>query len=165
MYFRGQITLILLSSVLLGVSGSVLAEGGCPPGYYPHNVPGLRGCAPIPGYESSPSRWNDAYGTLVWWNSDDGTPQYSYSAKYTSESLAEKSALEKCQVSGGNNCNAVLNVRNGYIAIDRNEFGGLSAASGNKPREAREELRSQCRRKGGECDVIEVIDTQGSYTK
>jgi hypothetical protein len=39
--------LVLLS--LLGSTGALLAEGGCPADHHPQNTPQMRACIPIPG--------------------------------------------------------------------------------------------------------------------
>jgi len=137
----------------------VIAEGGCPPGYYPHNVPGLRGCAPIPGYVTQ--SWIDAYGTLVWFDSKDGDPGYSYSAKHTNKNDAETAAINKCERLGGVNCNVVTTIRNGFIVVGANSAGGFSAATGDTEQNAIENLRTNCNRDNFDCSVTKVIDTRG----
>lgn len=152
--------LLILTSL---VYSNAHAEGGCPAGYYPHNAPGLRGCAPIPGYEQGEASrgWVDAYGTLVWWNSENGDPQYAYSAKYTNEAISEKTAMKRCRISGGGNCSVAFTVTNGYIAIGRNESGGLVGTSGQNSKIARKKLLDDCADNGSKCEILEVVDTQG----
>ncbi|WP_324615328.1 MULTISPECIES: DUF4189 domain-containing protein [Stenotrophomonas] len=95
---------------------SALAEGNCPPGFYPIGGQGVQGCAPIPGASgggttapvSSPQpsgEWITTWGAIA---TSKRTSDAGVSTGQRKKSGAEREALGKCSSAGAKDCQVVL---------------------------------------------------------
>ena len=119
-------------------SGLALAEGNCPPGFYPIGGQGVQGCAPIPGAQSTGAgapvvdaprvptgRWHDSWGALA------ASPSTAWAGAATGESnkqRAESIALEKCREHGPTDCRVMMSYYNQCAAwvVPKSKKGGGS---------------------------------------
>lgn len=138
------ISKVLVLTAFSSMSICVHAEGGtCPPGYYPHNTPGVMGCAPIPGYNSEPaSHWAARWGAISM-NFKNGS--VGAVKNMESKSKAQKAALAQCRTNGGGDgCKDALTYYNqcGVIAWGESYAATYSAATIEKASERAVEICS-----------------------
>ncbi|WP_454831791.1 DUF4189 domain-containing protein [Pseudoxanthomonas wuyuanensis] len=112
----------LVFLALCAIANSASAEGGtCPPGYYPHNSPGVMGCAPIPGYAiptgGSPAtqqpslRWDERWGAIA---TDPDAGTVGTVSAQRSRRAAELGAIERC---GSKGCKVLVAYANQCAAL------------------------------------------------
>lgn len=97
---------LLVAMGLCSLSGLALAEGRCPPGYYPVDSPGVAGCAPMPIIPSrKPSEprvmWVDRWGAIA---ADGKNAILGTATGMASKRKAQKAALLQCRSKGGLAC-------------------------------------------------------------
>jgi len=99
----------LLGLALFGLAGLALAEGNCPPGYYPTGGgdAGWHGCAPMDGGisnepaedalpQETQEKWEDRWGAIATANG-----AFGYSANKKSKEAAALEALAECKRNAG----------------------------------------------------------------
>jgi Domain of unknown function (DUF4189) len=148
------------------------AEGGrCPEGMYPigGGNAGWEGCAPIPGYPapSQPSQpsgqWVNSYGALIWASHPDGTPTYAWAGKFDSQTEATSAAMNSCAAEF-QNCRLANSFSNGFLAIAKDNRGGLYQGFAGKRRRAERNARKECEAAGGkDCKIEKVVDSSARY--
>jgi hypothetical protein len=122
----------LLAFCFCGASAA-LAEGRCPPGYFPvGDIRTAYGCAPIPGYGSDGGaqvdgaesqrprgKWKTTWGAIAW------SPENGIGAaaldQYFSKRKAEAGALKLCAELGGVACVVSLAFYDQCAATARND--------------------------------------------
>ena len=118
---------------LLLLSGTVHAEGGCPPGQYPITGQGWETCNPIPGYaqnqgqaataqppQQPPERWQDHWGAI---STDSVKGSLGTAVNMPSQSQAEQAAFAGCQAKGGTACKQDIAYLNQCAAMVVGESG------------------------------------------
>lgn len=112
---------LLLIGVLLLSPALSFAEGGtCPPGYYPHNIPGVMGCAPIPGYGGGARpvdpgpQWETRWGTVA---IDHENGAFGSAEAASTPRQAKRRAKAACKAQGGRNCRVGEPYFNQCIAV------------------------------------------------
>ncbi|WP_355603926.1 DUF4189 domain-containing protein [Xanthomonas cannabis] len=142
---------------LLLLSGSLYAEGNCPPGSYPIGGQGAMGCAPIPaGGQGGPAptgEWRKTWGAVAMSKVGDGA--IGVSSGFVSKSQAKIDALEKCQQLTDKGCKIEVYYKNQCLAIAQPSQGGV-VTWGTGPTEARaeSEARGGCSSNGKSCGVL-----------
>jgi hypothetical protein len=124
---------------LLLLSGTVHAEGGCPPGQYPITGQGWQTCNPIPGYaqnqgqaataqpqQQPPERWQDHWGAIATYISNGSVGMVT---NLPSQSSAENAALVDYQSKHGSTCRIELSYRNQCAAFVVGDKGYNTNAS------------------------------------
>lgn len=145
--------LVLAGYVLFPVD--LKAEGGtCPLGYYLHNMPGVMGCAPIPGYGGGGSpldpgpQWETRWGAIA--TSCSG---YAAASDQSSKRKARKEALRKCKAAGYSRCKISLEYYNQCGALAWGE--SYMATCGASELEQAEALAiKSCEERSANCKVI-----------
>lgn len=142
---------VLALSLLLIVS-RVQSEGGtCPPGYYPHNTPGLMGCAPIPGYRSG----NEMARTPIWGAIaiDPTRAEIGVSENEGTREEAVSNALKICLMYGTTKCKISIIY---YDACGVVAWGDSSYATASSPQlsSARRIAISDCQQRTSNCRVL-----------
>lgn len=111
----------LLVVGLPSLSGSALAEGGCPSGMIPYSGTDISSCGPIPaGYYSgtdndisqsvkSPNRWITTWGAIA---ADATSASLGTVVGMSSEQEAQRAALAECRARGGEKCEVDLTYYN-----------------------------------------------------
>ena len=110
----------LLVVGLLSLSGSALAEGGCPSGMIPYSGTDISSCGPIPaGYYSdsnnipksaeSPAHWIATWGAIA---ADAASASLGTVVGMSSEQEAQRAALAQCRAKGGEKCEVDLTYYN-----------------------------------------------------
>ena len=158
--------LVLLCSLLI-FSGTVSAEGRCPPGYFPTNNPDFVGCAPSygsRGYDSgySPAsaskppdpgaRWKFRWGAIA---TDDVDGKFGVADGFERPSQANKTAIKDCRKNGGKQCKLYLEYYNQCAAL----VGGdttYSAHRGPLPDEVKERALGACNKVTTNCQIYYV---------
>lgn len=144
---------LLLSLLSFGLSGAVRAEGGCPPGQYPISGQGWQGCAPIPGYDQSPTssqpeqppaRWESHWGAIA---TDGVKGILGMATGEADQSEAEQKALGQCRAKGGSACKIQTSYANGCAAMIVGS-NGFSTAIGSTIEEAVSKGTKICRSDG-----------------
>lgn len=111
--------------MLAATSGSVWAEGRCPPGQYPVGGQGMLGCAPIPGaggdagaaQPAAPrptGKWETRWGAIV---EDGDNNSTGTSASQNSKRAAVSLATDRCRSAGGKSCKLRLAYHNQCVAM------------------------------------------------
>lgn len=123
--------------LLLSISGSLYAEQGCAPGFYPGGAqPNGPICVPIPGYGTSSSavpqprgsQWQLTWGAIA---SDSETGATGVTVGHFSKGKAKREALAQCASIGGVACKIVLAYKNQCAVIaDPVENGQAVAGAG-----------------------------------
>lgn len=144
-------------------SNFVLAEGGCPPGYYPQQGQGWQNCVPIPragggGDQSSSGAyrpvaiWATRWGAIA---SDPNGP-LGIAESQKSQRLAKKTAISDCVARGGKKsaCEIRMIYKNQCAAYAWG--GGMGTAQGAYPQSEAERLAiNHCNTTGGSnCELI-----------
>ena len=110
----------LLIVGLLSLSGSALAEGGCPSGMIPYSGTDISSCGPIPvGYYSDsngisksvepPASWMTTWGAIA---ADAASASLGTVVGMSSEQEARRAALAQCRAKGGEKCEVDLAYHN-----------------------------------------------------
>ncbi|MHB1057823.1 MAG: DUF4189 domain-containing protein [Rhodanobacter sp.] len=106
-----------LISLSLLFHGTALAEGNCPPGYYPIGAPqgqgGPQSCAPIPGYNQDqgqlpaqpPPQWSRRWGAIM---TDAPKGILGTATNMISRGEAGRNARADCLAKGGTQCKLQL---------------------------------------------------------
>ncbi|MFK3649759.1 DUF4189 domain-containing protein [Lysobacter enzymogenes] len=152
--------------VLIGLSGSAVAEQGCAAGFAPNpaptGTPGANQCMPIPGYGGTgpssgppPPQWAKRWGAIAY---DPVTGKVGTSSDMTSQRKAVKGALDHCKSKGGTSCAIQIDYSNQCAAIvyggDGDEIQSATASAAS-PREAEEVALNNCQRSAGvQCKVF-----------
>lgn len=150
---------VALVALSLFACGDARAEGGtCPPGYYPHNVPGVMGCAPIPGYvenrqpeppeSEGPARYLPP-GSWVVVAVDREAERVGVSTMEQTKRAAKKLAKQRC---GTKRCKVELVEYLGCGALARGQ-AGYSLAHSSILESAEEQALAQCTRGGDTCKL------------
>ena len=155
--------LVLLCSLLI-FSGTVSAEGRCPPGYFPTNNPDFVGCAPSygsGGYDSgySPAsapkppdpgaRWKFRWGAIV---VDGEKGIYGGADGFDRPSQAQKAAVKDCRKHGGKQCKLLIEYYNQCGALVWGD-GRYSAFSGPLPDEVSQRALNMCAKETSNCQI------------
>jgi hypothetical protein len=109
--------------VLMGCSGIISAEGGCPPGQYPYDTPQARQCVPIPGQEDAATSqplvvFEERWGAIV---ADTSTGDIGVASGEASKRKAKEVAMQRCSVDGATGCKLQGTFSNQCAAIARRE--------------------------------------------
>ena len=109
-------------AILVGFPGSTpaYAEGGCPPGYYPSNIPGVSGCAPIysnaDDADDQPEpdvKWQSRWGATAL-----GGGGFGAASNQASSRSAKKLARQQClQANQGKGCNDIAVYSDQCVAV------------------------------------------------
>jgi hypothetical protein len=108
-------------AIVLGLSTSALAEGGCPPGQYPQQGNGWRSCVPgnSPTAQSGGSEFIGPTVEARWVtlsvDTQAGILGHSHDSRTQDE--AEHGALSDCASQGGTACQVVVTSKNGCVAL------------------------------------------------
>lgn len=106
--------------LLVGISQTSHAEGGCPPDQYPQQSQGWQTCVPIPGYAQSRTQrlpqtvWIDEYGAVA---TDAQAGVLGASTDSPTRDIAKATALDKCRAAGGTDCKMQVSYGNSCVAI------------------------------------------------
>jgi hypothetical protein len=159
--------------VLLGLqSGAVLAEGNCPPGFYPIGGQGVQGCAPIPqsgagSQQTAPAapvptgEWETRWGAIA---EDSGSMSTGVSTSRKSKEEAVSAAVGQCTKMGGKSCKLRIAYFNQCVAIAdpkmdsaiKRSVGRSSANSAATEKIAKQDALKRCSEfEGGQsCDIV-----------
>lgn len=120
----------LLCLGLLGLSGSVYAEGGCPEGQFPQQYGTTMGCTTMNAGGNQPVApvWADRWGAIA----SDGNGTYGIVTDKASRRKAQKTAIEECKKRGGGSCAVRRDFYNQCAAVTS---GTITAATANAPTE------------------------------
>jgi hypothetical protein len=164
----------LLCLGLLGLSGSVYAEGGsCPSGYYPVGGQGAQGCAPIPNYNngrqqggSQPPPRPTGYWVKTW-GAIAPSPKggvLGTAVGADSKAEAERLALADCKKKGGQSCQVDLAYHNQCAAMILGDktYNVAHAASVDEASRIGIKL---CYNKNGACSVYYSACTEPRFVK
>lgn len=108
---------------------------------------------PVPKAPPGPRMmWRDSYMTLVWHaDASDGW----IATGFGSSKSAETAALDACTQAMGEGCTVGTGVRNGSLALARDEDGGLWESVGESVLAARQATLKSCREGGYKhCEII-----------
>lgn len=97
---------------------------------------------------------------IVWWNTEDGAPGYSYSAGQLTSIGAYENAMTHCLIVGGQNCRGGITAAGGWLAISVSADGSLFAAHGAKRKAAETRALAMCRPAQG-CRIEKTISNRG----
>ncbi|WP_442965312.1 DUF4189 domain-containing protein [Pseudomonas sp. CGJS7] len=104
-------------ALLIVVSGSAAAEGGCPAGMIPYQGTNTMSCGPMPssGEGSAPSgpSWASRWGAIA---RDTAAGVMSAVDSRDSKRRARSDAIADCKARGGEKCKVVLTYRNQCVA-------------------------------------------------
>lgn len=146
---------IMTLLVLLGTSGSALAEGGCPQGMYPYSAGQVNTCVPIPSNDpvlTTPSEvWSDRWGAIAF---DPNTPDMGLVVDHRSKRKAKKAALETCASTGAKNCQIATTFVNGCAAV-ATRAASWGWGTGITPERAEAKAVSSCA--GSEKAACEIL--------
>lgn len=148
-------SILVWAGLFLLVPGLAQAEGGtCPPGYYPHNIPGVMGCAPIPGYSPGGDpvdpgpQWETRWGAIAIGNGGYGT-----ASDFSSKRKAKKQALSECKKSGAQSCKISVLYYNQCAALAWGESKMITYRSPDKA-DAEARVLESCGRITENCRVF-----------
>lgn len=126
--------IVFIGLFLMWPMKNAKAEGGtCPPGYYPHNVPGVMGCAPIPGYVNPAQPMVRRSPATIKWGAiaiDDTSGGVGFAEDMNSKGAAETSAMAECLLNGTVNCAISIAYYNscGVVAWGDSNYATASSA-------------------------------------
>ncbi|WDJ07609.1 DUF4189 domain-containing protein [Xanthomonas campestris] len=149
---------IVILFFLIFAPFELLAEGNCPPGYYPIGGQGAAGCAPIPqgnsGSGTEPratGKWIKTWGAFAM--SPDGTMGTSSGKLSKREAL--KAAIDSCNGSS-QGCVIKYSFRNACIGMSQVIGGGVyTIESGPNLEAAQKNSDDSCKKKSGNsCKLI-----------
>lgn len=164
------ITLILLASV----AGRAVAEGNCPPGYYPQSGPGFQGCAPGPTINmdsGSPAVVMDGYWESTWGALAGSRAVENTSVSVTgkrSEEEAKEAALAECREKGGGDGCVIDSVYSNYcvgVAADSVEDIGTFDGGPTKKKAMSAAVKTCARAGGKKCAPVFSDCTKPIYHK
>jgi len=171
-------TLLLLVTTVFGFApASTMAEGACPPGYYPIGGQGVQGCAPIPGAAggSAPApaatgpsgRWNDTWGAIA---ESPSTELIGAGKNQSSRARAEREALRKCSSEGARDCKVLVAYKNQCAAMLAPTVAGngshTGAGRGPTLNEAIGAAKQACvDGRGGQCRVLYTDCAEPTFEK
>jgi hypothetical protein len=147
---------IRLVLVLLSLSGSAMAEHGCPDGYVPVFQGGSqnRTCVvdynlPVRQEQGQPvqqpqERWESRWGALA----DDGNGTMGAVTDFASKSAAQAAAITECKKRGGKGCKVVLAYYDQCAAAAVSTSSG-STFSAPTEEEAKSSALRRCEEKNG----------------
>ena len=127
-----KIFYLLAFLMVLIPAKSALAEGNCPPGYYPigasNGQAGPQGCAPIPGYgnhsedlpDKLPPNWESRWLAVA---TDAPNGVLGTATNLRTRDEAERMAFEDCVAKGGTACEISLSLSNGCAALAAGKTG------------------------------------------
>lgn len=153
---------LLLVVGLLSLSGSALAEGGCPSGMIPYSGTDINSCGPIPpGYYNDsndasqrpldqPIRWADRWGAIAF---SDINNSVGVSADMASEGAAKKAAIAECISAGGEKCSTEITYYNQCGVIAWGDRYG-NAAGARTIEEASDIAMKTCDRNTENCKIV-----------
>ncbi|MDX3934402.1 DUF4189 domain-containing protein [Stenotrophomonas sp.] len=162
----------IVLAILALQSGGVLAEGNCPPGFYPIGGQGVQGCAPIPqssagGKQSAPAvrvpsgEWETRWGAVA---EDSGSMTTGVSTSRKSKEEAVSAAVGQCTKMGGKSCKLRIAYFNQCVAIAdpktenvmKRSVGRSSANSAATEQLAQEDALKRCTEyEGGQtCSIV-----------
>lgn len=160
----------LLALMLAVISGSVMAEGNCPPGSYPIGGQGVQGCAPIgqSGPASSSPRpsgkWETRWGAVAEGRGSSGPDAPTatgVSVSQPSENLATSVALDECKRGGGLECKIRIAYHNQCVAIadpiasERARGATTSSVVGAETlSKASTMAQDRCGSRGASCEIV-----------
>jgi Domain of unknown function (DUF4189) len=125
---------LLVGLLFLACSGTVLAEGRCPPGYFPSSQFEHTGCAPVydasddssVGYESAAPpdpgpRWEYRWGVIA---VDGAKGNFGAVDDFSDLRKARKAAIKICKSHGGKKCKIELEYYNqcGALVWGNNKY-------------------------------------------
>jgi hypothetical protein len=154
---------------------AALAEDGCPPGMWPH---GTRtpadplGCVPRPDLveqqqqrapqrQQGPMVFSRTMYAAVAWHSDANDVWAV--ADFDDENEAKEAVMAGCTLVMGKGCAVGLTVRNGSIAIGRDNVGGIWAGKGAKPKMAEQQMQKACAANAGRCKIMHSYTAKETY--
>lgn len=145
---------ILLSS--LGHPGLANAEGGCPPGFYPQNVPGVHSCIPYPQYDGSDgdsggARWADRWGAMA---QDPANHEVGAVTDRTSKRAARNDAVAECVRRGGKKCKIVSIYKNQCLVSINGSTSGENIRSSSIEQAIRIGMEACAQRGDTGCSVF-----------
>lgn len=136
--------------------GGPAGQGGASfPVCAPDNAAGLEPVNATPEIPLSPLN-----AVIVWWNTNDGIPSYSYSAGQLTSIGAYQNAMTHCLIVGGQNCRGGITAAGGWLAISAAPDGSLFAAYGAKKKAAEAGALELCRHASG-CRIEKTINNRG----
>ncbi|MEA5124570.1 DUF4189 domain-containing protein [Xanthomonas floridensis] len=154
--------------ILLLVPIPVLAEGNCPPGYYPIGGQGAAGCAPISsgqtsGVPQATGEWQTRWGAIA---VDDAGLRIGVSSGESSKRAARKLAASRCTEGGGSGCKAIIDYKNGCIAMAGSAKANRSSSYQADSIKRAEQLAMEvCGKKYDDCKVIYSECSQANFRK
>ncbi|QDE38918.1 DUF4189 domain-containing protein [Luteibacter pinisoli] len=107
--------------ILLIVSCSTYAEGGCPPGQVPQQGNGWMAC--VPSGSASPSGSSSEFvgpsyeARWIALATDNAKALLGKSSESRTEDAAKGSAMSDCVTQGGTACHVVVTAKNGCVAM------------------------------------------------
>lgn len=171
MSLRSFVTALLVL-VIAGVSFSVRAEGGCPPGQYPIGGQGVVGCAPMNGGGRSvpaPPRptgeWLKTWGAIST-SPTTGAAGVSVGKMSKREALAD--ARAQCGSKGAPDCTPGFSYENQCMAlVDPPAHSGRPSgiSSAGTVKEAVRLATETCERAGGGCAVAYSACTEPVFRR
>lgn len=115
--------------LLVSLSASAHAEGGCPPGQMPYtgtppegSAASIASCGPIPNSAPTPV-WANRWGAVA----DDGAGTFGMSDNERSKKKAERAAVTQCKDRNGGDCEVYMTYTNQCIAIAASEVKSNTA--------------------------------------
>ena len=153
----------MIAFLLLG--NTALAEGNCPPGYFPIGGQGVQGCAPMGGSSGQGSaglpppppsptgEWIKTWGALA--KSRDSDLVGASNGERT-KALAERVAVERCSAEGASDCRVNFTYMNQCMAyaIPVSGRGMAMLSKGPSRKDAHAEALKHCRDdSGAKCDI------------
>lgn len=160
---KSNTTRLAVLCLLLACAGSALAEGNCPPGYYPSLVKDYAGCAPVydasgtgEGGDLAPSppdpgpRWEFRWGAIA---VDRNTGFLGGVDGMKTPVKANAAAIEACRNSGGSStCKVIASYHNqcGVLAYGIKSY---VAYTGSVPEEAARHAIAACSKLTSDCQI------------
>ncbi|MFA1723097.1 DUF4189 domain-containing protein [Xanthomonas campestris] len=143
---------LILFTLACAMGFPLLAEGNCPPGYYPIGGQGAVGCAPInnQGGGAAPQatgEWETRWGVLA---KDKATQTLGVTAGEKSKSAARRTALDNCNKGGAvGRCKVIFVYKNACVAVvDSESANSSSIISAPDSKQALQMATSRCAASG-----------------
>ncbi|WP_338011953.1 DUF4189 domain-containing protein [Stenotrophomonas indicatrix] len=167
LWISGRLVMMIACVIFMGLaSSSALAEGNCPPGFYPIGGQGAQGCAPIPGAAGRASsqqlpmppprpsgQWHKTWGAVAMGEQGDT----GVSKQKSSRREAESEALAQCATWGAKRCVVKISYENQCVAVaspQASQTGAHIARAVDTDTAAQVAMRG-CKDQGGiQCKVV-----------
>jgi hypothetical protein len=119
--------------MLMMISRSAYAEGGCPPGMYPPNPANTAVCYPIPDSQQQKPQgyWQNRYAAIAIGKTATGSGAVGVSTNKTSKKKADKAAKSECVNNGGKDCKVVMSYYNQCAVLAWGATGSSTATGAN----------------------------------